>query len=212
VPSHPVKNWLRCPWQAGLRFGRNCRNPASSCAPVMLPPPWSRWICRSASEKFSWPRTCPNAINAASGPEYVDAPPNSPNGPGFDGARRRAAARRRPRPGRSASAASRARKSRVSRQPARSRRTQSHTRRGARRPAALLEWIVTDRYADSISELMDTAQAAVQGVLTFSSEHATRNRRGRLTGDHPATPILLAADHGRYMKRIPKTATHNVQI
>jgi hypothetical protein len=61
----------------------------------------------------------------------------------------------------------------------------------------LLEWIVTDRYADSISELMDTAEAAVQGVLTFSSEHVTWNWGGRLTGDHPTTPILLAADRGR---------------
>jgi hypothetical protein len=86
VPNHSVKHWLRCAWQAGLRFGRNCWNPASSCASVMLPPLWSRWICRSASVKFSWPRICRSAIYAASGLEYVDAPLNSPNGSGFDGA------------------------------------------------------------------------------------------------------------------------------
>jgi len=43
---------------------------------------------------------------------------------------------------------------------------------GAAITQLLLEWIVVDRYAEAVNELMDTRDRSMEGVLTFSNEHA----------------------------------------
>jgi hypothetical protein len=52
------------------------------------------------------------------------------------------------------------------------RRDRSLILHGAALNQLLLEWIVTDRYADAIAELLGTEHPSPQGVLTFSNEVA----------------------------------------
>jgi hypothetical protein len=52
------------------------------------------------------------------------------------------------------------------------RRDRSLVLHGAAVNQLLLEWIMTDRYADAIAELLDTEHPSPRGVLTFSNEVA----------------------------------------